>query len=144
MYRHIKGATFIEIILALALVLLLGTLAAPFYGHFAYSGDIPIARDAIEQSTKQAKLYTLIGKNSGRWGVAFRADEIVLFQGDTYDQRDVRYDESYPVASRVTISGADEIVFDAPEGTLSDSINLVLSAGDTTEELVINREGIIE
>ena len=139
-----KGFTFIEVILMMALVLLIGTIAIPFYMRFAYSEGLPIVRDEIVQVLKQARLTTLLGKNDGPWGVAVRAGEIIFFQGDTYDTRNSRYDQSYPLSVQVQVSGADEVVFDRPEGTLGDPVTMVLSDGDTVETLTINREGIVE
>jgi Tfp pilus assembly protein FimT len=139
-----KGFTFIEMILMVALVLFIGTMAIPFYMRFAYSEDLSIVRDEIVQSLKQARLATLLGKNDGRWGVAVRPEEVIFFQGDTYETRNSRYDQSYPLSAQVRVSGADEVVFDRPGGTLDDPVTMVLSDGDMTETLTINREGIVE
>lgn len=80
MHRFIKGFTFIESILTIALVLLIGTMAVPFYGRFVYSEELPIAQDELTESLRQAQLFTLLGKNNSRFGVAIRSGTIVFFR----------------------------------------------------------------
>lgn len=144
MHRFIKGFTFIESILTIALVLLIGTMAVPFYGRFVYSEELPIAQDELAENLKRAQLFTLLGKNNARFGVAIHSGAIVFFQGDTYASRDTRFDEVYTLHPRVSVSGADEVVFNRPQGTLSGPATFILSDGNVSVTMSVNREGVVE
>ncbi|MEI8097079.1 MAG: prepilin-type N-terminal cleavage/methylation domain-containing protein [Candidatus Moraniibacteriota bacterium] len=138
-----NGFTLIEVMMVMAFVAILAVLSSPFYGRFIFSQEVSVARDELRGSFAKAQTYSMTGKNDASWGVAFRDKKIILFQGNSFVERNQAFDESFVVHSRVALAGFDEVVFARTTGRPSIEPTITLSGNETTEILQMNSEGVV-
>ncbi len=112
------GFTLIEIIIVVSLIALFVFLVTPFGLDFYREQVLEESTISIADKLKLAQSRALSEKNNSSWGVRFIHEEgkYVLFQGDSYDQRDSDYDQEFTLPSGMTIEGINEIVYEKGTG----------------------------
>ncbi len=143
---RIPGFTAIELMLSVAiLAAIAGFAVAGFFG-FQARNDLNMTTDLVVQNLRQAQIYARTSREGGAWGVALDADEMTLFQGDSYASRNSAFDEVYPLPVMLTVSGLSEVVFSRvygipyPTGT----IDLVSEVNGEQHRVVVNDRGMVE
>lgn len=149
--KYVSGFTYIEVILMVALMIAIGILASPFYGNFLTGQEVDNASEALKGSIAKARLYSMMGKEAGSWGVALDGNRIVLFVGDFYGARNQEFDEVYIIHDRVTISGLNEIVFERRTGTPNTEPTITISLSGNADVPVshmrtirLNAAGVVD
>lgn len=118
-----KGFTLLEIMVALALVSLLGGFALSYgldtYHRYIFGSD----RDALLVLLRHARAEAMNGVCDGdsctapmAHGVAIQEGKYVLFQGESYTSRDVAIDELFEADRDGGWHGLTEIVFEPLSG----------------------------
>lgn len=138
------GFTLIEVMLTMALLALVALLSSPFYGHFIFSQEVPVVTDELRGSFGKAQLYSMMGRNGEKWGVAINDGHIVLFQGNSFASRNQDLDEVFSIHPRITVSGMTEVVFEKTTGRPDSQPTITISGNDVTEVWRMNSEGILE
>lgn len=140
-----SGFTFIEIILVLAIIMVVGVTSAALSNAFFVRESLETAFEMLRSDMRKAQLYTMSGKNASMWGVALRDGDLVVFRGSGYDYRDDTYDERIALPRGVTLSGFDEAVFEQESGRLAGPLEgLSLNGVGSSINFSVSREGAME
>jgi len=84
----LRGFTFIEILIGVAVLATLATLILGGMSSFRESANLNRARDIVIQQLKKARIRTLSSNSSSSFGVRFASSSVVLFKGNGYNQSD--------------------------------------------------------
>jgi len=77
------------------------------------------------------------------YGVYIAGTDLVLFQGENYQQRQQSEDLIIDLSGFVGISGLNEIVFKNGSGEPVQAGSIILSSGVKSKEIKINQVGLI-
>lgn len=140
--KNIKGFTFIEIILVVSIILIVGVSASVFSGNFFFDKNVSGLYGVFQSNIRKAQLYSMEGRGGLQWGVALRNGSLVLFGGSNYENRDVSFDETYDIPGIVVFSGFDEIVAKRGAGRISGSLtSLHMEGSGGVKDFSITQEG---
>lgn len=149
-----RGFSFIEIILVVAIMTILGTLGTVFYTRFLTQNSIANTTDHLISQLRKAQIYAMEGKqNGGSWGVNYTVSPK---QVQFYLNGSSSFNENYSVNSNITItnSSATPATFNLlfahytgiPSGT-GITFPLVITIQDTntnnSESITINSQGVV-
>lgn len=139
-----NGFTLIEVMLTLALFFLIALFASPLYGNFIFSQEVSVVSDELRGSIEKAQFSSMMGENHVSFGVAIHDGKIILFQGDSFLSREQRFDETFTIHSRVSVSGLSEVVFAPVSGRPNNQPTITVSGNGRTEMWKMNSEGVLE
>ncbi len=139
---RMKGFTFLEVTLLVAIILVVGVTSAWFSTKFFFQQQTVIAAQLVRSSLAQANLNAQNGKAYADWGVTYTDDTLILFAGSSYEDRNREFDELVEIPTGVTITGLDEVIFIRLTGE-TDPALIILSGNDQSVRYSINRLGTI-
>jgi hypothetical protein len=139
-----KGITFIEILLVIALLLLISATAMPFTGSFLVRNNWHVAVDRVTSEIWKAQAYAMDGKTIGGndiWGVCITGTTFRLFNGSCATPN---FREDYAMPAGVTISGISSVTFNSLTGVPSaiSTITITSDLGENT--ITINGAGMTQ
>lgn len=123
--KSAKSFTLIEMIIVIALIVLIMSLAMPFGLDFLQEQRIEEETISLADSFKTAQNRAIAGKNNSAWGIKLDEPEVgqytlfPLFESDSFDDpgRDTSYDEVFQLSSGAEVTGEDdEIIFEKLTG----------------------------
>ena len=142
---HARGFTVFEVLVASAFVLILLRLVSMFGLKAMYIQEIDQVRETIRNDLVYARDRAISGSGStSAWGVAFTTSSVVKFKGASYVSRDPVFDFETDFGSRITLGGADEIVFLPPFGEAQASGTITMTNGADYATATVNPYGTIE
>lgn len=140
-----KGVSYFEVLIALSLVMFIigitfqGMLS--FYYNFLLTGDLMLLVETISQ----ARLEAINNYLSLPRGVYLTSSAYVIFSGNSYEERDNRYDLVFSRSGRVGITSPfTQIVFHNFSATTSASGTIVLKLDNKKKEIIINNEALLD
>ncbi len=138
-----RGFTLIELVIVIGLsVIIVGSFSV--LGNQAIiNQEFERAKEIIKSELFSAQAKSISGVDDSVWGVAFINNQIISFRGSSYAGRNIAYDNIINFSNTVSISGANEIVFDRIDGGIISPITLTISAGAQTSNISINTHGAI-
>lgn len=136
--------TLIDLILALAILMIAMSVTLPFLGMFRESTLLDVQLGEVEGTLRDARRYAVYGKQDMPWGVRIFSGSHALFAGTGYVSRIPEFDEVHLWPSAFASSGATEVVFGKITGepTAPGAISIFSDAGRRT--ISINTEGLID
>jgi len=139
-----KGFTLIEILVVLSMVTIIAVVTIPISLNFLKTQNLATTTGVILSTLRQAQTQALFQKNNSSFGVKFLENSYVLFQGSSYNTREVSEDLLLSFPSSITVSGIDEIVFTKQTG-LPNTVGAILIMTETaSRSIYINQQGTIE
>jgi type II secretory pathway pseudopilin PulG len=132
-----RGMTYIEILVAISIFILLGTCVAPI--SFAWYGATisRSSRSSLLIALRHARAESLENSCEGETcsagmshGVSIQPGSLVVFQGDSYASRDERFDEVFESDASSDPDEASEVVFAASTADAPDPVVFVLHDRD--------------
>jgi type II secretory pathway pseudopilin PulG len=138
-----SGFTIVELILVIGLILTLGGFMLSFGLGFYRSQVLEDATARINTVLREAQGKAFYEKRDASFGVRFKPDSYIFFQGESFSGRVSELDLTYDLPEPVSISGPDEVVFTQGSGTSTFSGVLTLKLGVKKREIEINSEGKI-
>lgn len=112
------------------------TLSVPLYRTYQARSDLNIATEQTIQGLARAKLLSQNGEKDASWGFFVPAG--TLYEGNSYAERDQRFDEMYPMPSTVTVSGSIlEVSYSKLEGRPSATGSIILTAVDGEQRVIV-------
>lgn len=140
-----RGFTLIEILLAVAAISLLLGISIPAYTALFYKNDLDVAKNEIALSLGRASFLSRSGVGDSTWGVQAQSGAIILFKGTSFATRDSTYDESYPIANSIAITGTTEYVFTKLTGLPTPTGTITLTGGNgEVKTITINNKGMVQ
>lgn len=146
-----RGMTLIEILIAIAIIGILGTVT---FGALSPSNDQQLLRGATDRVVSvlaDARARTLAASDDQQYGVHFDTDQVVLFVGDTYTAG-AAGNEVEKLPRRVSITsialadGGSEVVFARLTGAASTDGEIVLELAASPPQqrtITIDTSGIV-
>ena len=139
----------IELILVVAGLAIIFSVAAPFSNSSIVKGNTESAARTLELSLRRAYAYARAEENNSDWGVYVSGDHATVFSGSLYDGHDTSFDEVATLKTSPTLSGtlyidgAAEVVFTKGTGAPSATGTIILSGGSITRTITINSASAI-
>lgn len=141
--KNKKGFTLIELLLVAALMISLGAFMFPLGLSFYRAQMLNETSEGLLSALRKAQSFAIAGRGEHAFGVKILPDAYVLFEGDSYDARVQNQDEIYPVASTISITGFDEVVFDELEGIPDTTGTLTITLDKSDEYIEVTQSGAI-
>jgi prepilin-type N-terminal cleavage/methylation domain-containing protein len=137
-----KGFTFIEILIVVAILAFLFVLMVPSGIQFYRTQQLDTITEEIIQALRRAQLNSMSVKNDSAFGVYFSSGRYVLFKGNSYLSRD--QEEVFGILNDISFSGdISEVVFSKLSGDPNNIGNLILTLNNKTKTININSLGRI-
>jgi prepilin-type N-terminal cleavage/methylation domain-containing protein len=141
--RYEKGFTFIELILVMALILILGTMSTAFAARFLTQNAVDNTTDQFVSSFRKAQLNAIMGKQDSNWGVNYASNTITLYRGNSFATRTTAFDERYTVNTAVTVSGMTDLNFTSMTGAPGSTPTITISGNGNTNTITVNSQGVV-
>jgi len=139
------GLTVIELILSLGIILILFAVSVPLLRSFLLRNDLDVVQNTVVQDTYRAINLATSGERDSNWGVKITTGQITVFSGNSYATRNINYDETYSLASGVTISGQSEYVFSKFSGIpINTGTTTLTNQANETRSFTVSSKGEIE
>lgn len=141
------GFTFLEMIIAIAILALLIAVALPKFSAFKNSQVVSNSAEEIISAVSKARSQTLSSVASSEYGVHFDTNQIVIYKGTSYSSSDAS-NEIVKIVSPATISnisltgGVSEFYFDRLSGAPSKTGTVTVSvSGASSKTITISASG---
>ncbi len=138
-----SGFTLIEMLLVSALTMTIGVFVFPLGISFYRVHMHNEAAEGLISVLRKSHSFAVSGRGGTAYGVRILDNGYVGFAGESYTARDQEEDEYYPVVSTITLSGIEEIVFEAYTGVPSDTGSVSIDSQDKHSEISISTQGLI-
>jgi prepilin-type N-terminal cleavage/methylation domain-containing protein len=129
-----KAFTIIEILLALSIVAVIGSLSIPSYRYYQIISDLNRASDQVTHALYRSRQLAMNNVQDSAWGV--RVSEGVLFSGEAFAARDAAWDEAYSLPVGITASGLSEVSFSRIKGVPSATGSIILTAVNGLQRVI--------
>ena len=137
-----RAFTFLEVVIVIAIVLLVGVTAVWFTTNFFFERQTVLASQVIRSGIVRAGTYAMNGKADRDWGVTVTGGNVIVFAGSTYATRNTAYDEIAPLPGNVTVNDLGEIIFVRPTGTTA-ARTFTVTGNNRTLTFSLTREGAL-
>ncbi len=139
-----KGFTLLELLISIAIITIIAAISAPVYFSFYSRNDVDVVAMKASQNIRRAQILAQAEEGAGPWGVSFSNDAMILFQGESFQDRDVDFDEPFSIPQAVSVSGLSEVVFERLTGTPRETgtIEFFLNSG-VSRSIAINEMGVL-
>lgn len=150
-----KGFTLIELIIAIAVLAVIGAISIPLFMSLLKTPQLNNASQEIISALKLSQNKTLSSEGNSQYGVYFNTisspHQYVLFKGSSYVLREASFDQVYSIPNvtefyAINTGGANEIVFDKLTGSTANFGNVSLRLKDDTSQtkiIYMDNSGII-
>ena len=142
--REQKGFVLIEIIIAIALFLLIISIAAPMIISFFRMRGFEERSDRVIGATLTAREQATFRKEV--WGVKFLPTEYTLFKGISYAAREQARDERFALRAPMTVNQSEysnEIVFSTSGVPLNAPATVKITEGLFSRIVLFNEYGAV-
>ncbi len=139
-----KGITFIELLLVIALLIMISAIATPFVGSFLTRNNWHVSADRVMSEIWKAQAYSMDGKSiSGNnlWGVCITGTTFRMFDGSCANPN---FKEDFSIPANVTVSGIGSVTFDDLTGTPSAVSTISISSSLGSNTITINGAGMAD
>lgn len=140
-----RGFSFIEIMVIVAVLLLLGAIAAISFQNLNERLVLRQATSDLAFHLEEAKAASVAGEGAAPHGIHFASDRYVVFTGDEYDVNDDA-NVTHLLDDRLTmdadiIDNEDFIVFSRITGESSSVATITITVGDRTRSVIVGEGG---
>jgi prepilin-type N-terminal cleavage/methylation domain-containing protein len=124
-YKNIKnifsfinsnGFSLIELIVVIGISLLIFNVSSSGFNSFKTHSNLEITVSGVVEGIRLAQSSALSGKRDMKWGVKILPNEMIVFGGNDYQNRDTSLDEYFSFSNDIVLSGVSEIVFEKISG----------------------------
>lgn len=141
--RSQSGVSFIELLLVIAIIAILGASVTPFLSNFILRNNLETTTDKVIGSIRKAQNYSMDGKNDAVWGVCTTGSHLRLFRGSC---ESLDFSEDFTVSGSVNVSGLEDpgITFSKLRGEPSSSLSVTISTNIDSNSVQVNTGGGME
>lgn len=133
-----RGFTFVELLIVVAIVIIIAAGASPFYINLIAKNNLNSTRDGFKSTLRKAQTYAISGKDNTIWGVCITGGNMRLF-GGTCGAPSRK--EEIGIPTDVTVSGFSTVTFSKLRGEPSSAFTFTLSNQAGTRTIIINSTG---
>jgi len=137
--KKVKGFSFIEILLVIAIVAIVAAAVTPFLSNFVLRNNFDITRDQVLSTLRKAQSYAMDKKDSQTWGVCLTGNNIRLYSGSCASPI---FSEDFVKSSNVNLSGLSDTTFNL-RGEPSAALNITVSSVLDSASITVNTVGRI-
>lgn len=137
-----KAFSLVELIFVFAILVILGTSSLSVYRVWQTKNTTSSTKMIVLQSLYEAKENALFGVNDSNWGVKYTSNDIILFSGNSFLERDVAQDKIFNLAKNSDILNLDELIFNKFDGLPSDTPTIIFYGEDSSEQIIISAQGV--
>ena len=138
-----SGFVLIELSLVIAMIGIIAMFTLPLGTNFLWRTDLNSAVSLTIASLRHAQLLAQTETDDMDWGVHFEDNQLILFQGNNFINRDVQNDEEYDLGSVVAQDSVD-VIYHKFSGHPYGGLNEInLTTNDNVIILTISEEGVI-
>lgn len=141
--KNKKGFTIVELLVVISIASLLSGLAFSSYKIYQKSNNLTIATNTFVNTFRRAQLKSRIRTENSDWGVKIDNNEIVMFKGGNFIERDNEYDETYDLPNDIEVSGTSTIILKKTTGFPTSSSTIIISNNHGTKNIEFNSKGIL-
>lgn len=138
-----RGFTLIEILLVIAIIGLLGYLIVPLTMDFYRFQQLDSTANGLVQALRSAHSKAILGELDSGFGVYTIKGQYTLFKGNSWNTRDVSYDQNFEVANNISFSGLNQVAFSKILGQPSQTGVIILTNGRDYLVIDINQAAVI-
>lgn len=140
-----SGFSLLEVILVVSLIVVFAGILIPSFRGAAFSSDLVVARDIVEQAVNQAQSLARSGEGDSGWGVRLAMGQVTVFRGNDFLNRDVSFDRVFKVADEILFQQNNELLFDKFTG-LPQQLYLVgiTNLGGDLITISVNSQGVVD
>ena len=142
-----KGFTLIELMIVVALIIMFSALTLPMSFSFFQEATLKDQVRNLENSLRKAQAMAITGREDSSAGVKITQSECIIFEGESYEKRREEADITIPFPVALSVSGANEIVFQKSTGLPTfpeEERSIIITFGASSQEITINSQGKIE
>lgn len=137
------GFSLIELLLALAIMMVVGTFSTVFYTRSLAQQSIDTTQDQVLGMLRKSQTYAANSRSGGAWGVRYSASTFTLFQGNSYATRTTALDENYSIPSSLSVTGLTEVVFAKSTGLPATTPTITISNTAGTRAINVTAQGVV-
>ena len=149
-FRNQKGITALELLLVIAVLLVIFSVALPQFSQFKENQIVKSATGDILSSINKARSKTLASVDSSEYGVRFESDRVIIFKGKVFSagaiDNETIYILSPAIISNVTLGGVSggsgDMYFNRLSGVPSVFGTITLSSASVSKVITISATGI--
>lgn len=138
-----KGFSLAETLVVLTIIIIFSSISFFTYYSARENNNLDLIAFEVIEGLRRAQTNARAMREDSFWGVKINEDQIVIFKGNNYENRDIEFDQIINTSSNISITGLDEIVFEKLTGFTSDVGFFTLSNKNTEKNIEINELGII-
>jgi prepilin-type N-terminal cleavage/methylation domain-containing protein len=144
--KNNKGFTLVEMILAMAMLLVLFGIASPFYQKYQSKNDLDLAVISVAQNLRRAQTLAQAVDANTSWGLYLQGGSMTVFRGVSYVARNSSFDEKIIIPDVIIPSGLSEIVFTKFTGLPLSTGTIILTNTSINEvkNITINSQGMVD
>jgi prepilin-type N-terminal cleavage/methylation domain-containing protein len=138
-----NGFSLVEVIVVVGLLAFFGSVVGPVYKTVQTKGNLDIATVGTVSAIRRAQVAAESGNADSAWGVKISATSTIVFAGNSFDTRNVIYDEKIDMPSSITVSGTSEIIFSKFSGLPQPIGTTTLTSLFGSKNIILNNAGTI-
>jgi prepilin-type N-terminal cleavage/methylation domain-containing protein len=140
-----RAFTLLELMLVMTLIGLLGMITVPFYQSLQVSTQRETMVNEIIINLHRTKLKAVAAVDDQSWGLNI-GDQITIFRGTDFQNRNQNYDEILEVPPTLNISGSlDQIVFNKFTGLPNSAGTIIISdTNGRSQNINISIQGTVD
>lgn len=141
--RFLKGFSLLEVLLAVAIIIIITGIFTPIYGYFYNRNNLDLATQQTVQSLRRAQILARNSEQDSDWGIYLNNNFKTLFKGSTYLSREATYDESEELPAGTMVNIATEVVFSKTTGIPKTLPLITLINNNENKTITIDKQGAI-
>lgn len=138
-----RGFNIIEILVVLGIFGILFSVSTSSYANLRAQNNLSMSVSSVVESIRYAKSKAQAVSLDLNWGVKILENEIVIFSGLDYANRNNINDEIFSLPNGLSVSGLDEIIFEKVTGQTNNIGTITLTNSAGTKDINLNSYGTV-
>lgn len=138
-----NGFTLMELLIVIGIIVFLSAVFLPIGLNFYQLQVLNKTSDQVIWLLKQARTNALSQKKNSAFGLYFAEQQVILYQGESYQLRQIEMDQTYPLAESIQRYGVEEINFSKGTGLPKQTGLVTLKSNQREKTIQINQMGLI-
>lgn len=135
---NLKGGSYTELLLVIALLSIIGLLSLPFYTGFVLRSNMQTTRDKVVSSIRKAQMYSISARAGGAWGLCLYESKVRIYRGTCESPT---RKEDYDIPSSVNVSGLSDTQFSVLRGEPTNTLSITISSSIDSININLNQSG---